>query len=110
MRLKYLLNPISLYRIARANLQWRKSYSDIEKRNGKNWAITRIWIDESQNECDMCGVCEVVAPEVFSVPIKAVVNPNADLAKNRKKTVEASHNCPVSVIAVEINNKEVFYY
>ena len=41
--------------------------------------ITKVWLDESENECTMCGACEATCPEVFEVPEKMVVRPDAQL-------------------------------
>ena len=42
-------------------------------------AITKVWLDESENECTMCGACEATCPEVFEVPEKMVVKAGAKL-------------------------------
>ena len=66
-------------------------------------AITKIWLDESENECTMCGACEAVCPEVFEVPEKMVVKPDADLSLV-DEIKDATQSCPVDVIAVEYDN------
>ncbi len=35
--------------------------------------ITRVWLDESEYECTMCGSCEAVCGSVFEVPEKMVI-------------------------------------
>jgi ferredoxin len=67
-------------------------------------AITKVWLDESKNECTMCGACEAVCDAVFSVPEKMVVLKNADLSLE-DEIKEAADSCPVSVIAFEIDGK-----
>lgn len=65
-------------------------------------AITRVWLDESKEDCTMCGLCATTCPNVFYVPEKMTVLENADLA-GTEKILEAAENCPVSVIAVELD-------
>jgi ferredoxin len=66
-------------------------------------AITKVWLDESENECTMCGACEAVCPEVFEVPEKMVVKADADLSLI-DEIEEAAQSCPVDVIAIEHDN------
>lgn len=66
-------------------------------------AITRVWLDESKEDCTMCGLCQNTCPEVFHVPEKMEVLENADLSKV-EEIEEAATHCPVSVIAYEINH------
>lgn len=65
--------------------------------------ITRVWLDESIQECISCVLCEVTLPEVFEVPAKMVVRANADLTL-KDPLVEAAEGCPVSTIAIEFDN------
>lgn len=57
-------------------------------------------MDESVNECTMCGVCEAVCPEVFMVPekMKIVDSPDYSLVE---EILESADSCPVSTIGVE---------
>ena len=64
-------------------------------------AITKVWLDESENECAMCGACEAICPDVFEVPEKMVVKEGADLAANESEIEEAAQGCPAAVIAIE---------
>lgn len=66
-------------------------------------AITRVWLDESENECTMCGACEAVCDAVFEVPEKMVVKADADLSLE-DEIKEAVDSCPVDTIAVEYDN------
>jgi len=66
-------------------------------------AITRVWLDESENECTMCGACEAVCDAVFEVPEKMVVKSDADLSLE-DEIKEAVDSCPVDTIAVEYDN------
>lgn len=66
-------------------------------------AITRVWLDESENECISCGACEAACEAVFSVPDKMVVRDDADLTLENE-IIDAADSCPVSVIAIEYDN------
>lgn len=64
-------------------------------------AITKVWLDESENECISCDLCAETAPGVFEVPDKMVVKSGADLVENDALIREAVESCPTSVIAVK---------
>tara|TARA_B110000483_G_scaffold136605_1_gene163348 strand:- start:4004 stop:4237 length:234 start_codon:yes stop_codon:yes gene_type:complete len=66
-------------------------------------AITRVWLDESENECTMCGACEAIAPDVFEVPEKMIVVEGADFSLD-EEIEEAAEGCPVATIAFEFDN------
>jgi len=66
-------------------------------------AITKVWIDETNDECSMCGACEAVCGAVFEVPEKAVVKEGADFAANEADIKDAADGCPVSVIAYAVD-------
>ncbi len=63
-------------------------------------AITRVWLDESNEDCTQCGLCQTICPEVFSVPEKMMVLESPNLSKT-VEIEEAAASCPVSVIALE---------
>jgi ferredoxin len=65
--------------------------------------VTRVWLDETENECTMCGACEATCPEVFEVPEKMVVKPGADLSLD-DQILESAEGCPVGTIAIEYDN------
>jgi ferredoxin len=65
--------------------------------------VTRVWLDESENECTMCGACEATCPEVFEVPEKMVVKSGADLSLD-DQILESAEGCPVGTIAIEYDN------
>lgn len=65
--------------------------------------ITRVWLDESRQECISCVRCEVMVPEVFEVPDKMVVRAAADLSL-KDQIMEAAEECPVGTIAIEFDN------
>jgi ferredoxin len=65
--------------------------------------IKRVWLDESQNECTMCGACEASCPEVFEVPEKMVIvdKPNYSLVD---VIIDTAEHCPVKTIAIEFTS------
>lgn len=65
--------------------------------------ITRVWLDESKEDCTMCGLCQNNCPEVFVVPERMTVRDDADLTQI-EKIRQAAKDCPVSVIAFELNH------
>ena len=66
-------------------------------------AITKVWLDESENECTMCGACEAICPDVFEVPEKMIVVEGADFSLD-EEIEEAAEGCPVATIAFEVDN------
>jgi ferredoxin len=72
-------------------------------KKGVVMAITKVWLDETDNECSMCGACEAVCDAVFEVPEKLVVKDGADFAVNEDGIKEAADGCPVGVIAYAID-------
>jgi ferredoxin len=66
-------------------------------------AITKVWLDETEDECTLCGACEAMAPDVFEVPEKMIVVENPDLTQV-EDIEEAADTCPVSTIAIEYDN------
>jgi ferredoxin len=64
-------------------------------------SITKVWLDESEDECTSCELCADIAPDVFEVPDKMIVKPNADLDSNETDIREAVDNCPTQVIKIE---------
>jgi len=63
--------------------------------------ITRVWLDESTDECTSCGLCESIAPNVFEVPDKMIVKENVDFDAFKSDTLDAADSCPVGVIKYE---------
>jgi len=66
-------------------------------------AITKVWLDESENECTMCGACEAVVDTVLSVPEKMIVKSGVDFSKYEAEIKEACEGCPVATIAYEVD-------
>ena len=65
--------------------------------------ISRVFLDESINDCTSCNLCSSTCPEVFEVPDKMIVIPNANLSLIQQ-IEDAAADCPVSTIAIEYNN------
>ncbi len=63
--------------------------------------ITKVWLDESNDECTSCGLCESIAPGIFEVPDKMVVKSNANFNDNIADIKDAADSCPVGVIKFE---------
>jgi ferredoxin len=64
-------------------------------------AIKRVWLDESENECISCGVCEGTCPEVFEIPDKMRVKAGVDYSKYESEIKDAADSCPTQVIKYE---------
>jgi ferredoxin len=63
-------------------------------------SIKKVWLDESQDECTSCGLCESIAPKVFEVPDKMIVL-KVDFNLYIKEIEEAADSCPTDVIKFE---------
>lgn len=63
--------------------------------------IKKVWLDESEDECTSCDLCASTAPDVFEVPDKMEVKPDADFAANEEEIREAAEECPTQVIKIE---------
>ena len=72
--------------------------------------IKQVWLDETENDCTSCGVCESIAPDVFEVVEKMFVLENADLTLI--EDIEQSADiCPVSTIAINYSGeRNGFFY
>jgi ferredoxin len=64
-------------------------------------AIKKVWLDESENECISCGVCESTCPEVFEVPDKMVVKQGVNFDDYEAAILDAVESCPSEVIKHE---------
>lgn len=64
-------------------------------------AIKKVWLDESENECISCGVCESTCPEVFEVPDKMVVKQGVNFDDYEAAILDAVESCPSEVIKFE---------
>lgn len=62
-------------------------------------SVKKVWIDE---ECTLCGVCEDLCPDVFSMgDDTTTIIDGADLEENANCIKEAADNCPVEIIKFE---------
>ncbi len=64
-------------------------------------AIKKVWLDESNDECISCGLCESTCPEVFEVPDKMIVKNNINFDEFNVAIREAVDSCPTNVIKIE---------
>lgn len=64
-------------------------------------AIKRVWLDESEDECTSCGLCEDIAPDVFEIPDKMVVKEGVDFSEYEDEIRDAADSCPTEVIKFE---------
>jgi ferredoxin len=71
------------------------------QKKGVFMAITKVWLNESENECSMCGACEAVCDAVFEVPEKMAVKSGVDFSAYEAEIKEAADSCPVGVISFE---------
>lgn len=64
--------------------------------------ITKVWLDESENQCISCGACEATIDKVFVVPDKMVIKPEASnfFESHDEEIREAAQGCPVDTIAI----------
>ena len=67
----------------------------------KDMNIIKVWLDESNDECISCGLCETTAPDVFEVPDKMIVKDDVDFNLFAAEIKEAAESCPVNVINYE---------
>lgn len=68
--------------------------------------ITKVWIDESEEECVGCGACEAICDPMFRVPHKCEVV-GTDYAKYDADIRDAADCCPAGVIRYAEDGKEV---
>lgn len=64
-------------------------------------AIIKVWLDESEDECTSCGLCEGIAPEVFEVPDKMIVKGGVNFSDYEDEIRDAAESCPTEVIKFE---------
>ena len=64
-------------------------------------AITKVWLDESSDECVSCGACEATCDAVFSVPEKMQVKEGVDFSAYESEIKDAADSCPAGVITPE---------
>ncbi len=64
-------------------------------------AITKVWLDESSDECVSCGACEATCDAVFEVPEKMKVKEGVDYSAYESEIKDAADGCPAGVIKYE---------
>lgn len=64
-------------------------------------SIKKVWLDESENDCISCGVCESTCPEVFEVPDRMVVKKDVNFDDYETAILDAVESCPSGVIKFE---------
>lgn len=70
--------------------------------------ITKVWLDESENECISCGACEALLDKVFLVPDKMIIAEDAEqyFESHADEIREAAQSCPVDTIAIAEDGNE----
>lgn len=63
-------------------------------------AIKKVWLDETDDECTSCGLCEGIAPEVFEVPDKMIVKEGINFGDYEDEIRESAESCPTEVIKI----------
>lgn len=63
--------------------------------------ISKVWINEKNKKCIVCGLCELIAPEVFKVTNKTTINPRANLDLFKIEIKDAVESCPQNVIKID---------
>jgi len=58
-------------------------------------AIKKVWIEEG---CTVCGVCEDICPEVFTLKDEATVIEGVNFSDYEDGIKEASESCPADII------------
>ncbi len=66
--------------------------------------ITKVWINEKVKRCIACGLCELIAPEVFKVTNKTFIKENVDYDLYGVEISEAIEGCPQDIIHIETVN------
>ena len=64
--------------------------------------ITKVYIDEKKKRCIVCGLCEVIAPEVFKVTNKTSINKNVNFNLYSAAIADAVEGCPQDIIKMDV--------
>lgn len=67
--------------------------------------IKNVWIDESKDECVVCGACEATCDAIFRVEKKVKVV-GSDFVEYDKEIREAADICPAEVIKFSEEDRE----
>ena len=57
--------------------------------------INEIWISD---DCNACGICEDICPEVFKIKDMACLIEGVDFSDFELEIMEATESCPVIAI------------
>lgn len=68
--------------------------------------ITRVWIDESEEECVSCGACEACADAIFRVDDKCRIV-GTDFASYETEIKDAVDICPAEVLHYSEDEKNI---
>jgi ferredoxin len=70
--------------------------------------ITKVWLDESENECISCGACEATIDMVFEVPDKMIIVKGSEqyFESHDEEIREAAQGCPVDTIGIAEDGSE----
>lgn len=63
-------------------------------------AVRKVWIDEKKKRCIVCGLCELIAPKVFTVTNKTQVNKGMDFMLYEDEIIAAMEGCPQDIIRI----------
>ena len=63
-------------------------------------AVRKVWIDEKKKRCIVCGLCELIAPKVFTVTNKTQVNKGVDFMLYEDEIIAAMEGCPQDIIRI----------
>jgi ferredoxin len=63
-------------------------------------AVRKVWIDEKKKRCIVCGLCELIAPKVFTVTNKTQVNKGVDFRLYEDEIIAAMEGCPQDIIRI----------
>lgn len=66
-----------------------------------NKGITKVWLDEKKKRCIICGLCELISPDVFLVAKTMTVKKNVDFNLFAAQIKDAVEGCPQNVIKME---------
>ncbi len=77
------------------------THNSTKTQRGNYMAITKVWLDESSDECVSCGACEATCDAVFEVPEKMKVKEGVDYSAYESEIKDAADSCPAGVIKYE---------
>jgi ferredoxin len=66
--------------------------------------IKKVWIEKG---CTVCGMCESICPEIFTVEDEATINEGVNYTEYMNQIKEATESCPVEVIKYEETENDI---